>query len=127
MKTDLGLLLLRVIFAGTMCFAHGLPKLANYAEYSERFSDPLGFMGPKVALLATIGAEFFCALAVLFGIMTRLFSLPVIFTMLVAFGIVHADDPFQKKELAFLFLGGFTAIALLGAGKYSVDGVYGRR
>ncbi len=41
--------------------------------------------------------------------------------MAVAAFVVHGADPFERKEMALLYLIGFTAIALLGAGKYSVD------
>jgi putative oxidoreductase len=126
MKTDLGLLLLRVIFGGSMLLGHGLSKLTNFSEYAERFGDPIG-MGPKLSLIATIGTEFFCALAIVVGVMTRLVSLPLVFTMAVAFFLVHADDPFKSKELAFLYGNAFLVIAFLGPGKYSVDGMYGRR
>jgi putative oxidoreductase len=40
--------------------------------------------------------------------------------MFVAAVVVHGADPFQKKELAVLYLVGFTAIACLGAGKYAL-------
>ena len=42
-------------------------------------------------------------------------------TMGVAAFIVHGADPIGMKEKALLFLFGFLAIALLGAGKHSVD------
>jgi putative oxidoreductase len=127
MKSDLALLLMRIIFGGSMALAHGLPKLTNFSEYAERFGNPLVVLGPTLSLSAAIGAELFCALAVAFGVLTRWAALPVVFTMIVAAFIVHADDPFQKKELALLYAAGFGAIALLGAGKYSVDGMYGKK
>ena len=45
----------------------------------------------------------------------------VIIGMAVAAFVVHGSDPFGVKELALLYLVGFTAIALMGAGKISVD------
>jgi putative oxidoreductase len=48
-------------------------------------------------------------------------SIPVIITMGVAAFIVHASDPVAIKEKALLYLFAFLAIALLGAGKHSVD------
>jgi putative oxidoreductase len=47
--------------------------------------------------------------------------------MLVAAFIVHGDDPFQKKELALLFLTPFLALLLAGPGRFSLDAVIGRR
>ncbi len=58
---------------------------------------------------------------VIIGFKTRLAAIPVIITMAVAAFIVHAADPLGTKEMAILYLIAFTVIALLGAGKYSVD------
>ncbi len=116
---DIGLLILRLTMGGVM-LSHGLPKLMNYAEYSEKFPDPIG-LGPTISLIAAIGSEVFCSLLVIIGFKTRYVVAPLIVTMLVAFFIVHANDPFQQKELAFLYLMGYIAIAFTGAGKYSVD------
>ena len=46
--------------------------------------------------------EFFGSLALVFGILTRLVTIPLAFTMCVAAFIVHATDPFQKQEFALL-------------------------
>ena len=55
------------------------------------------------------------------GLKTRLASVPLIVTMIVAAFIVHAGDPFAKKELALVYLVGFLAIFFTGPGEYSVD------
>ena len=47
---------------------------------------------------------------------------PLAITMFVAFFVVHGDDPFRDKELAFLYLACFTALVMTGAGRYSIDG-----
>jgi putative oxidoreductase len=41
--------------------------------------------------------------------------------MLVAALIVHAPDPFSRKELPLLYATIFVIIAIAGAGKYSLD------
>lgn len=116
----IGLLILRVSFAGTMLVAHGLPKLMGFTEASSSFPDPL-HIGSSLSLGLVIFAEFFCALAVVFGFKTRHAVIPLVINMSVAALLVHAQDPFAKRELAFLFLFAFIAIFLVGPGKYSLD------
>jgi hypothetical protein len=54
---------------------------------------------------------------------SRLAVIPLIITMLLAGFIVHAPDPYVKKELAFLYLLPFIFLFLSGAGRYSLDGM----
>lgn len=117
---DVGLLFLRLSFGGTLLAAHGWRKLTNFGSLSESFSDPLG-IGSTLSLMGTIGAEVFCSLAIIIGLFTRLTVLPLIFTMGVAGFIYHAADPFQKKELAFVYLFAFIVVLLCGPGRFSVD------
>jgi putative oxidoreductase len=121
---QLSLLFLRVFFGLLMCFAHGWPKLMSFAEYSTQFPDPIGF-GSTVALSLTIFAEVVCALAVAFGLLTRLATIPLMITMLVAAFVIHAQDPFQKQEFALVFFGAYFAIFLAGSGQYSLQSMLG--
>ncbi len=121
--TSLGLLILRVIFAGTMAINHGLPKLFDFSNKMYTFPDPIG-IGSTLSLSLAVSAEFLCAIALILGIFTRVLALPLIATMAVAFFIVHAHDPFAKKEMAFLYMMAFSSIFCAGAGKYSVDSIF---
>lgn len=123
---NLALLVLRVGMGGLMAFGHGLPKLANMQEYATKFADPLG-IGTAATLYLAIFSEFFCGLAVMLGLATRVASLFVMGTMATAFFIVHAADPFQRKELALVFLIAFTVIFLAGPGARSLDAKLKRR
>lgn len=116
----LGLLILRVALSATLIYGHGWGKLVGWAERSQVFPDPIG-LGSPASLALAIGAEVFCAGLVLVGLATRIAALPIIVTMLVVVGIVHAGDPFGKIELPLLFLAGYTALALTGAGDFSID------
>ena len=119
---DLGLLLLRVSFAGAM-LTHGWPKLQKLIAGGEiEFFDFLG-LGNAATLVLTVLGEFVIPVILIVGFKTRIAALPAAFTMAVAFFYVHAADPFGDKEMAFLYFIAFTAIALLGGGKFSVDGV----
>lgn len=117
---NLGLLLLRVA-ASAMMLTHGIPKIGRFfAEGPIKFADPFG-LGPEISLGLAIFAEVACAILVLVGFKTRLATIPVIFTMLVAAFYAHADDPFGKKEPALLFLTLFLSVLLMGPGKYALD------
>ena len=108
-----------------MAYGHGWGKLSGYAEMSEKFPDPIG-LGSQVSLTLAVFAEFFCSILVMAGFLTRLACVPLISTMAVAGFIFHSDDPFAKKEMAFLYLAAWVVILLLGPGKISVDGVIGK-
>ncbi|PHR14655.1 MAG: DoxX family protein [Aequorivita sp.] len=116
---NLGLLLMRVGF-GALMLTHGIPKLLKMLSGDFSFGDPIG-IGETATLILAVLCEVLFPLLVIIGFKTRLSAIPVIITMAVAAFIVHAADPFGTKEMAILYLIGFTAITLLGAGKYSVD------
>lgn len=113
------LLIVRVVF-GVMLMNHGIDKWANYQELSAVFPDPLGIGSPLSLGLAIFG-ELACSMAFIIGFLYRLAMIPMIFTMSVAFFIVHADDPFAVKELAFVYLVVFVLMYIVGPGKFAVD------
>ncbi len=117
---SLASLTLRLILGGSMLLAHGLPKLQNFSSIAEQFPDPIG-LGSTFALGLTVFAEFFCSGLLILGLATRLASIPLAITMAVAAFLIHAADPFQKKELALLYLSGYLALVFLGSGKISLD------
>ena len=47
--------------------------------------------------------------------------IPMIFTMGVAFFVIHGNDPFAVKELAFVYLAIFALMYIAGPGKFSAD------
>lgn len=113
------LLIVRVVF-GVMLMNHGIDKWANYQELSAVFPDPLGIGSPLSLGLAIFG-ELACSMAFIIGFLYRLAMIPMIFTMCVAFFIVHADDPFAVRELAFVYLVVFVLMYIVGPGKFAVD------
>src|SRR4051812_42469201 len=120
MRNDLVYLLLRVSVGSMMFFGHGLPKLMAFNEKAQTFADPLG-VGHMASLVLAIFAEVFCAAAVALGLLTRLSAIPLVINMAVAVLIVHAQDPWSKKELALLYLIPFLCIAVTGGGRWSLD------
>lgn len=114
-----GLLFLRLTFSGMM-LTHGIPKLLNLIQGDIQFGDPIG-LGPTVSLILAVIGEAICPLLIILGLKTRIAAILTIITMAVAAFIVHGSDPLGTKELALLYLFGFTAIALLGSGRFSLD------
>ena len=115
----IGLFLLRFTFSAVM-LSHGIPKILNLIQGTLMKSDPIG-IGVLATTILVVIAEAISPMLIIVGYKTRLASIPVIITMGVAAFIVHGADPISMKEKALLFLFGFLAIALLGAGKHSVD------
>lgn len=101
---------------------HGYPKFQKVLAGDFTFGDPLG-LGPKLSLILTSGAELFCALFILLGLGTRLASIPLLFTMIVAAFVVHGSDPFGRKELALAYGLVYIILFLMGSGKFSLDKV----
>jgi putative oxidoreductase len=117
---SISLLFLRII-VGIFMLTHGFGKfLLLISDGPIKFADPIG-MGVTVSLVLAVFAEFICSIFLIFGFASRFSAIPLLITMLVAALIVHATDPFIRKELPLLYASIYLVIALAGAGKYSVD------
>lgn len=113
------LLIVRIVF-GVLLMSHGIQKWSNFSEMSAVFPDPLG-VGGSISLSLAIFGELFCSMAFIVGFLYRLAMIPMTFTMLVAFFVIHANDPFSVKELAFIYLVVFVLMYIAGPGKFSID------
>jgi len=118
--TDYGLLFLRICLAALM-LRHGIPKLIMLFSSGEiSFLDPIG-IGQTASLTLAVFAEVICSLLITVGLGTRLASIFLCLTMAIAFFVVHANDPFQNKELALFYLVVYAFIGIVGSGKYALD------
>lgn len=117
-------LIVRIAF-GLLLMSHGVNKWSHYQELSAAFPDPLD-LGRGLSLGLVIFAELACSMAFIIGFLYRLAMIPIIFTLAVAFFIVHGNDPFATKELAFVYLVVFVLMYIIGPGKFSVDRWIGR-
>src|SRR5690606_21604927 len=107
---DIALLVLRTI-PSLFMLQHGWGKLERWDTLLGTFADPLG-IGAAPSFLLAVFAEFFCSLLLIAGIFTRYAAIPLVITMLVAALVVHAGDPWAKKELPLLFATVYCVIAL---------------
>lgn len=120
------LLFLRVV-TGVFMLTHGYSKLLMLtAGGPYQFADPLG-MGVATSLILAVFAEVLCSILLIFGLATRFSAIPLLFTMLVAALIVHADDGFGRKELPLLYASVFFVIALAGPGRFSLDNLINKK
>ena len=127
----IGIAILRVI-TGIVFAAHGYQKLFVYGMAGvqgafTKMGAPMSMLtGPLVALL-----EFFCGLALIVGLLTRLAALGLAFDMLGAILIVHLAGGFflpAGYEFALLLMAASLTVAVAGPGAFSVDGsIAGRR
>jgi putative oxidoreductase len=125
---DAGLLLARIMLAVVFVF-HGSQKL--FAAFGgpgiQGFAGFLGQLGvplPTVSAYLAGGAEFFGGLLLLAGAFTRLATVPMIFTMLVASFAVHGNAFSIQQggmEYALTLAVFLLVLCLTGAGRVSVD------
>ena len=117
---NIALLILRVVFAGSMLYGHGIGKLNRLLEGNLSISNPLG-IGEIPTLILAVFSEFLAPIFIIIGYKTKFFSFFPAATMFVAAFIVHLGDPFGKIEKALLFLTVFVILMMTGPGKYSID------
>jgi putative oxidoreductase len=131
-----------------LALGHGLGKVMGLASGQSQFPAGLASMGfplPTVFAWAAGLSEFAGGLAIALGLFTRWAAAFAAFTMFVAgfvrhkavghflswVGISPASEESLKAwgnpEMALLYLLVFVAIALVGAGAFSIDAKLGRR
>lgn len=125
LNTDLGILLLRLVFGGLFIYI-GYGKIEHYQQYLPMFKDYTG-LGVKTSYNLVIFAEFFCGILVAIGLFTRLAVIPILITMIVVVFIVLKDKGFVDQQLPFLYLILCLVIFVLGSGKYSADALLFKR
>lgn len=126
---DAGKLVLRCVLAALLLF-HGAAKVMGGVG---GIGDMLATHGAPAALsyLVYVG-EVIAPLLILVGLYTRPAALVVAINMVVAVLLVHTSQFFTRNgqggwalELQAMFFAGAVAVALLGAGRYSLGGKSG--
>lgn len=121
-----GILILRIAIAAFM-LVHGLPKLSMLLSGDQVQFPPVFGLSPELSLGLAVFAEVFCSILILIGFGTRLATIPLIITMLVAVFYIHAADPFAKQEMGLHYLLAYVLLLISGSGKYSVDNIIYRK
>ncbi|WP_426108011.1 DoxX family protein [Massilia sp. TSP1-1-2] len=127
---DSGKLVLRAALAILLLF-HGISKLTGGVGFVSTMLAQAGLPG-FLAYLVYVG-EIVAPLMILFGIATRAAAAVVAVNMVVAVLLVHMGDLFTLSatggwalELQGMYLLAAIAVALLGAGRFSIGGAAGR-
>ncbi|MDN3922670.1 DoxX family protein [Roseateles violae] len=129
-SSDAGKLVLRVAL-GLLILLHGIAKVKGGVGPIEVM---LGKMNLPAALAYGVYiGELLAPILLIVGVWTRLAALIVFVNMLFAVALAHMGQLFTlgpqggwALELQGMFLFGALAVALLGAGRYSVGGLGGR-
>ena len=133
LNVDAGLLVLRVIAAGSLLIKHGLEKTVGfgtmYAQAQQWHMDPIG-IGVLPTLLYAAFADGICTVLIILGLGTRWAALFSFINVGVAWAAVHHFEFFGRQadhgELIVLYLAVMLTLFLAGAGRYSVDGMLER-
>ncbi len=129
-RLDSALLVLRLV-AGAIFIAHGWQKIFVY--HFAGVTDAFTHMGiPMASLVAPVVSvvELAGGIALILGVITRGAALLIALDMLCAILLVHAKNGFYVPrgiEFVMANFGILVAIALLGAGAYSIDATLARR
>jgi putative oxidoreductase len=129
-REDLGRLILRVTLAVLLLF-HGVSKLMGGVGFITGMLEKMG-LPAGIGYLVYVG-EVIAPLLILFGVWTRLAALIVAGNMIVAVLLVHTKQFLTMSEtggwaleLQGMYFFAAIALALLGAGRYSVGGRAGK-
>ena len=127
---DLSLLVSRVAL-GVILIAHGWQKFNEYTldGTAASFGD-MGVPAPAAAAMFVTAVEVLGGAALVLGVLTPVAGVLNMISLLGALVLVHVQNGVFVQnggfELVLALFAGLAVIALLGAGKFSVDGLIGR-
>ncbi len=119
-RNHMGIAFLRIC-VGAMMLTHGWPKLLMLLHgEGAGWMDPIG-IGGTLSLALCCFAEFFCSLAIIAGLLTRLASLVLVLNFWVVVFFVHPRAPWAQVELPVLYLICFITLVCTGSGRFGID------
>lgn len=120
------------LIAGIIFSAHGAQKLFAWfggygLEGTGQWMESIGLSPGYLMALGAGSAEFFGGLLLLLGLFTRLSSVLLAFTMIIAIFSVHISNGLFMSnngyEFGLALLGMSLALAIQGGGKFALDNV----
>jgi len=115
---------------GAVFVTSGWGKLHNLGQVTGFFTE-LGIPFPAFNAVLASGTELVGGALILLGLFTRLAALPLIVTMVVAILTARRPDIAGVASLLgfieFTYIAGLAWLAVAGAGRASVDGLFARR
>jgi putative oxidoreductase len=127
-NADLGLLLIRVITAGTLILKHGWQKAFEFHRMATSTTrpvpDPL-HIGVTTSLTIALISDFYCGWFVVLGLGTRFAaafsfgSIAVVWATVYHFA--YSNPKASQGEIIVLMLGVLAALVVAGPGRYSLD------
>ena len=128
---DVALLVARVAL-GVILLAHGWQKLHEFtlSGTAAAFAD-MGVPAPVLAAWFVTAVEILGGTALVLGVLTPVAGILNVFSLLGAMVLVHAKNGVFVEnggfELVLALAAGLAMVALLGAGRFSVDGIIDRK
>jgi putative oxidoreductase len=127
-NVDLGLLIIRVVTAGTLVLKHGWEKAFDFHTMATNtklpFPDPFHW-GVTTSLTIALISDFYCGLFVVLGLGTRFAAAFSFVSIMVAWITVHHFSYFGARadhgEIVVLMLGTMLGLVASGPGRYSID------
>lgn len=121
-STDLGLLMIRLVFPVLMIVFHGWNKLMTASEQLHSFPDLIG-IGSELSYLLVVWFEVFGAVSIALGLLTRINALGLAFTMFVAWLLWHGGrfTGEDAGEMAFAYGCVYLLLVFTGPGRFSAD------
>ena len=116
---------------GVILIAHGWQKFNEYTldGTAASFGD-MGVPAPAAAAMFVTAVEVLGGAALVLGVLTPVAGVLNMISLLGALVLVHVQNGVFVQnggfELVLALFAGLAVIALLGAGKFSVDGLIGR-
>ncbi len=127
---DLGKAILRIVL-GVLILVHGIAKLMAGPGFVTQVVTQAGL--PAALAYGVYIGEVVAPVLLIIGLWSRLAALIVAVNMVFAFALVHAKQLGEMAptggwalELQGMYLAAALAVALLGAGRFSIGGIDGK-
>jgi len=126
---DLPLLFTRLVLAYGF-YNPAMMKLKDITSIAEWFGS-IGIPFPTLNVYLATGTEVLGVILLTLGLFTRLISIPLIITMIVAIVTVHGENGFEAGENGFeiplYYIIMLFTLVVYGSGKISLDHVLAKR